>query len=167
MNYHLSALKEGNESEYEIKLFKLIEHFEEQVGPKTNWRTIQETSKEPPNVKVKSLLKYIRITPVQSFIYLYRNLSPACVEEKLRIMDAVHVLVKDHSELECYLTNYVKLCFVKMASIKLLGSLNSRQYEPIEDDKFQDLELMIINYSKHLCDVDFNHSPEPYLFFLV
>jgi hypothetical protein len=168
MNYHLNALKEDKQIEHEEKLFKMIEHFEQLVGPKNyNWRDIHETSKEPPNVKVKSLLKYIRITPTQSIIYLYRNASPARVEEKLRIMEVVHNLIKVNADLEHYLTDDVKLCFIKLASVKLLGSLNSKQYEFIRPEKFRELELMVITYSKHLCEVDYDHSPEPYLFFLV
>ena len=63
-------------------------------------------------------------------------------------------------------TDEDKFCFTKLALAKLLGYLSGR-LDYIEEETFLKLENLVVTYSKYLCEVDFDHSPEPYLFFLM
>ena len=63
-------------------------------------------------------------------------------------------------------TDEDKFCFAKLALAKLLGSMYGR-FDFIEEKLFSKLENLVVTYSKYLCEVGFDHSPEPYLFFLM
>jgi hypothetical protein len=193
MNYHLNALVEENkQTEHEEKLFKMIEKFELLVGPEnSNWRSLISESHEPDAVNIKTLLKYVRITTTQvkilpktneniaiyescymftfsfdcqSIIYLFRNVSSSSIEEKLRIMRYCHDLSERRKDIS--FNDEDKFCYTKLALTKLLVFM-SRRSDFIPEAMFLCLEQLVVTYSKYLCEVGFDHSPEPYLFFLM
>lgn len=68
MNYHLKALTSSEEkkTDYEEKLFKMIEDFELLMGPgMLSWSEVMEPKLKPDVDKIRMLLKYVRITTTQ------------------------------------------------------------------------------------------------------
>jgi hypothetical protein len=60
-----------------------------------------------------------------------------------------------------------KFCFAKLALAKLLRSLLKYNGEMMSEEKIQFYESFVIDYSKHLCEVEYKHSAEPYLFYVM
>jgi hypothetical protein len=167
MNYTLNASwAEALPTDTENILQIWIKKFEKLIGPENNnWRkNILDSNKMKPKEKVKSLLKHVRVTNIQSFIYFVRNVVPESVSEKLRIMNHVHELLGQVPEI--HLSNADKLCYVRLALAKLLGHLFRKKQDKISEQEFLELEDKTIEYSYDLCEVDYD-NPEPYLFYLM
>ena len=67
---------------------------------------------------------------------------------------------------EIKLDDESKFCYAKLVLAKLMIALFKYQ-----DDLTQETVLLYeelaIKYSKDLCEADFSHSPEPYLFYVM
>jgi hypothetical protein len=100
----------------------------------------------------------------QSIIYLFRNVSSSSIEEKLRIMRYCHDLSERRKDIS--FNDEDKFCYTKLALTKLLVFM-SRRSDFIPEPMFLSMEQLVVTYSKYLCEVGFDHSPEPYLFFLM
>ena len=167
MNYTLNASwAEAQPTDTENILQIWIKKFEKLIGPENNnWRkNILDSNKMKPKEKLKSLLKHVRVTNIQSFIYFVRNVGMESVSEKLRIMNHVHELLGQIPEI--HLSNADKLCYVRLALSKLLGHLFRKKQDKISEQEFLELEDKAIGYSLDLCEVDYD-NPEPYLFYLM
>ena len=114
MNYNLNPYwgeVKPTKTQEELILFDLVKKFEEKICPKdSNWRQINDSPKIQPKDKLNLLLKFIRVTKIQSFVYLVRNDS-SVVAEKLRIMESAFTILKEFPEIK--ISKQDKLCFIR------------------------------------------------------
>ena len=168
MNYTLSAAwSEKTLTKHEKDLGKMLKRYENLVGPQNVKHRAQiMDSRMDPKEKIKSLLRHVRVTSTQSFIYFVRNITPQMLAEKLRIMDSVHEILLKVSELK--LSNTDKMCNIRLAAAKLLGHLFARQneYDILSDSTIGQLEDWVVFYSLDLIEENFEH-PDPYFFYLM
>ena len=113
MNYTLSAAwSEKTLTKHEKDLGKMLKRYENLVGPQNVKHRAQiMDSRMDPKEKIKSLLRHVRVTSTQSFIYFVRNITPQMLAEKLRIMDSVHEILLQVPELKLSSTD--KLCNIR------------------------------------------------------
>lgn len=100
----------------------------------------------------------------QSIIYLFRNASAVTIEMKLRFMVFCEEISKTYPEIK--LDDESKFCYAKLALAKLMSAFFKYQ-ESLREEFVVMYEELAIKYSKDLCEADFTHSPEPYLFYVM
>ena len=113
MNYTLSAAwPEKTLTKQEVFLGKMLNRFEQLVGPQNVKSRVQIMgSRMDPKEKIKFLLRHVRVTSTQSFIYFVRNITPQILAELLRIMDSIHENL--HQVPEMKLSNTDKMCNIR------------------------------------------------------
>ena len=101
----------------------------------------------------------------QSIIYLFRNASALTIKIKLRFMIFCEEMSKKPGT-EIKLDNESKFCYAKLALANLMSAF-FKYHEYLSQESFVMYEELAIKYSKDLCEADFTHSPEPYLFYVM
>lgn len=107
----------------------------------------------------------LQIKKFQSIIYLFRNASARTIELKLKFMIFCEEISKTPAT-EIKLDDESKFCYAKLALAKLMSAFFKYQEELTEEATLL-YEELAIKYSKDLCEADFTHSPEPYLFYVM